>query len=536
MKALTTNKTLLGSLVALLLIVATGLFLQRDYMNEFPTHIHAWAEQDHYALTIGFMNNGFDFFHPETMIYNKQFPGWWKEAYDTTITSVDFPIHEYTVALLMKLLGTTSPWVFRLWTLLWAFLGLFFLYKTTNRITGGWMKSALVTAVALTSPVYTYYMNGFLPSIPALSLGIIGFWFYLNYYDSNLRKHFHLSIAFLTLAMLMRTTFAIELIAILCFELLRIFRKETSFLDKLPSVLISAALFVAYFLWNKHLSDLYGTIFLNELLPPEDWQDAKELVADTYTTWRFQYFQRAQYLVFLIIALAAIGVSIYQSVKNKKEQVSSKKPLSLWWLPLIEIFGCLLFSVAMMQQLPYHDYYLLDTFFLPLILLITLMLNILPTNQDHTFSQGLCYIFGVACAIMVTGASKSQGERRFIEDKAVIPYLCYQDSDKLLDSLDVPRDARILCLYGYAQNGPFIQMGRKGYTMFEDNEELFLTALTWDYDYIVIENNKFMKYFDTRRELLSRLKKIGGNDKITVCTPTNNWVYQADWQFFYPAK
>ena len=25
-------------------------------------------------------------------------------------------------------------------------------------------------------------------------------------------------------------------------------------------------------------------------------------------------------------------------------------------------------------------------------------------------------------------------------------------------------------------------------------------------------------------------------DKITVCIPTNNWVYQADWQFFYPAK
>ena len=71
--------------------------------------------------------------------------------------------------------------------------------------------------------------------------------------------------------------------------------------------------------------------------------------------------------------------------------------------------------------------------------------------------------------------------------------------------------------------------------MFEDDEELFLTALTWDYDYIVIENNKFMKYFDTRRELLSRLKKIGGNDKITVCKPTNNWVYQAHWQFFYPA-
>ena len=58
----------------MLLIVAAALFIEWDYMNEYPSHIHAWAEQDHYALSIGFLNNGFDFFHPETLIYNKQFP------------------------------------------------------------------------------------------------------------------------------------------------------------------------------------------------------------------------------------------------------------------------------------------------------------------------------------------------------------------------------------------------------------------------------------------------------------------------------
>ena len=283
-----TNKKHHGRIIAILLILVAGLFLQSGYMNEYPTHVHAWAEQDHYALALGFINNGFDFFHPETMIYNKQFPGWWKEAYDNTITSVDFPIHEFNAALLMKLLGTSSPWVFRLWTLLWGFLGLFFLFKVAYHLTHEWMKSALVVAIALGSPVYAYFLNGFLPGIPALSMGIIGLWFYLKYYDSGQRKYFHLSMAFLTLAMLMRTTFAIELIAILCFEMLRIFRKESTFLDKLPSVLISVALFVAYFLWNKHLRNLYGTLFLNELLPPEDWQDAKELIADTYHKWTYQ--------------------------------------------------------------------------------------------------------------------------------------------------------------------------------------------------------------------------------------------------------
>ena len=233
-------------------------FLQRNYMDEYPTHIHAWAEQDHYALALGFINNGFDLFHPETMIYNKQFPGWWQEPSATTITSADFPIHEYIVALLMKLFGTTSPWVFRLWTLLWAVIGLLFVYRIAFLVTKKFTKSLFVTFVALCSPVFVYYSNGFLPSIPALSMGIIGLWFYLRYYEDQKRRHFHLGIAFLTIAMLMRTTFAIELIAVLCFELLRVIRKESTLPDKLPSILISAALFLAYFLWNRHLRNLHG--------------------------------------------------------------------------------------------------------------------------------------------------------------------------------------------------------------------------------------------------------------------------------------
>lgn len=117
----------------------------------------------------------------------------------------------------------------------------------TYHITSDVTKSILVAAITLCSPVYAYYLNGFLPDIPSLSLGIIGLWFYLQYHDGGLRKHFHCCIAFLTLAMLMRTTFAIELIAIACFELLRAFRKESSFLDKITSLPIAVVLFSTYF-------------------------------------------------------------------------------------------------------------------------------------------------------------------------------------------------------------------------------------------------------------------------------------------------
>ena len=534
MKKPVINKLLLGHLIALALIVATGFFIQSGYMNEYPSHIHAWAEQDHYALSIGFINNGFDFFHPETMIYNKQFPGWWKEASETTVTSADFPIHEYNVALLMRLFGTNAPWVFRLWTLFIAFFGLYFLFKISFCITHDWPKSMFVVLVAMTSPVVAYYMNGFLPGIPALSMSIVGLWLYLKYHEGGQLKYFHLSVAFLTLALLMRTTFAIALIAMLCFEMLRVLRKETTFLNKLPSVVLAIGAYLASFLWNRHLRLTHGTIFLNNLLPPESWQDAKELITEAYNNWAFHYFQRLHYWLFLVFALIAIIATIFHAVaKNRHTNATSKKkPLSLLWLPFIQIFGCLLFTIAMMQQIQYHDYYFIDTFLLPLLLLLALTLKAFPSGKRNIIIVAECLVVAALAVVMIRNVVETQKTRRKIENYAQITYNNFKNSDQLLDALNVPKDAKILCLFGYAQNGPFIQMQRKGYSVMTDDPELLEAAFTWDFNYIVIENSKFETYLERHRDVLSKLKRVGGNDKFSVCTATNITIYQSATEFF----
>ena len=76
-------------IIALIFIVLAGVYIQLPYMNEFPSFIHAWSQSDRYAIALGFVNNDLDLFHPETFIYNKQFPNWWKCAYDNTVTSVE---------------------------------------------------------------------------------------------------------------------------------------------------------------------------------------------------------------------------------------------------------------------------------------------------------------------------------------------------------------------------------------------------------------------------------------------------------------
>lgn len=505
----------------MLLVVAAGLFIEWSYMNEYPSHIHAWAEQDHYALSIGFLNNGFDFFHPETMIYNKQFPGWWKEAYDTTVTSAGFPIHEYSSALLMKLFGTTSPWVFRVWTLLWAMLGLCFLYKISFLLTDDGAKSLLVASIALTSPVMAYYANGFLPGVPALSLSVTGLWCYLKHLQDHTKRHFCLGIALFTLAMLIRTTFAIALIAVLCFEMWRIIRKESTFLDKLSAVLCSLCAYLICFFWNRHLTQVHGTVFLNQLLPPESWQDAKELLSEAYQNWKFHYFQHVHYWLFLIIFIIAFAFVLYRAFdkKSPKPEIPSKKRLSLWWLPLIQLLGCVLFTIAMMQQIEYHDYYFLDTFFLPLLFVLILILRVIPKPSHKVVVCAEYLVAIVLLVVMVQNTADMQTIRRQSENYAWNTYQNYQDSDQLLDSLGVAKEAKVLCLYGYAQNGPFLQMKRKGFIVMEDKDELLEAAFQFPFDCVVIENEKLQIYYNNRASLFNRLKKIGGNDKISVFLP-----------------
>ena len=89
-----------------------------------------------------------------------------------------------------------------------------------------------------------------------------------------------------------------------------------------------------------------------------------------------------------------------------------------------------------------------------------------------------------------------------------------------------------MALYAYPQNGPFIQMKRKGYTVMKHKENIVNAALTWDYDYIVIEDNIYMDKFEERKEVLSRLSKVADNGRISVCTLSDTIVCESSDVFF----
>ncbi|MFN4122773.1 MAG: hypothetical protein ACK4GL_05635 [Flavobacteriales bacterium] len=48
------SKTYKDVFVALILLFA-GWYLHFPWLNEFPAHIHAWAQADRYAIALGFL-------------------------------------------------------------------------------------------------------------------------------------------------------------------------------------------------------------------------------------------------------------------------------------------------------------------------------------------------------------------------------------------------------------------------------------------------------------------------------------------------
>ena len=473
-----------GYLLAAIVVLLLGMLLGMRQVRSFPAFTHAWAQADRYAMAIGFVENGHDLFHPQTMIYNKQFPHTWMNDDGSTVTAVDLPLHEYIISLLMSLFGTTAPWVFRCFTWLVSLTGVWFLFLTAQRLTDDLFKSLLVAIVALTSPLYAFYFANYMPSAPALALSMAGLWAYIVYHRSGRTGYWHLAVGLVALATLLRTSQAVLLVALCAFEALRILRRETTLWNKLPSLVVAAAAIGGYMLWNSHLRDSYGSIFLNYLLPPRNWEEVSSVFDEMHWHWRFEYFSRLQHWLVAVGCVAAVVLLTVQK-KWRSDKLSLGWLVAIWWL------GELCFFVAMFRQYKNHDYYFLDSFFLPVLFTFILALRVLPNIKGHIPVAIATVALAVVGGVMYHEAKHKVADRCWEGDRAYICSQHFADSDQWLDQLGVSRDARILAFLAYPQNSPFIQMQRKGYTVMEYDPNIVNAVLQFSYDYLVVENEVY---------------------------------------------
>lgn len=524
----TMKKQIYEIIILLVLFVILFVFFHQNQIKKYPNSLHTWAQTDRYALALGFVNNNLNFFKPQTLIYNHQFPHNWQTPGVSTITAVDFPIHDYIPAVFMKITGCNSIFIFRIYILIYGFVGLFFLYKLALQQTKNRMKSFFVLIFAATSPVFIYYQQGLLPGIPSWANAVIGLYFYLKYHKNNTYKSYIAGITFLTLAALSRTTFAIPLVAAAIIEVLRRLKGHIRTFRFIP-LLVSVSILVGYAFYNSYLRNNYGSDFLHYILPPQNLAHALDILKATYKNWFTHYFSFGHYILFFALLVIAAAQFIQSKTGNSL--------FFNWFLLLIAaIFaGCGIFSILMLQQFAAHDYYFIDTFFLPFLLLLIAVLRKLPSIQILKQPVVSCIFISIVSVPLFVLAYNTHQQRIKVspDSRTASTIENFRDASSFLDSVGVPPNSRILVIDAIAPNLPFVFMQRKGYAVMNTKKQNIRQALKWDFDYLIVQNDYFVQdVYAAYPQILQKIKPIADNKNITLCRISNHNMEQTLSDFF----
>lgn len=522
------KKRSLTNSIALLLITFITLIFQFRHLNEMPAYTHTWAQNDRLALANGFVRNDLNFFKPQNYILNHQFPKNWSDPSYSTITAVEFPIHDYVPGVFMKAFGTNEPWVFHAYILIYSIVGFFFLYLLSEKICGSKIKAALVVIFAMTSPIYTFYQGGFLPTIPSIANTIIALYCYALYFEGDRKKWFRWALFFFTFAALARFTFVIPYLAVLGFELIRIFQKRAKFWPNILGVGLSALIIAAAQYYNSTLRAKYGSDFLSQLLPADNKEELKTILEHMWEVMVLAYLSMKHYfLLFLLAVLVLIAFLI-------KER-STYKTFNAWWIICLFWFiGVILFWFAMAKQFFAHDYYFLDTFYLPIVFFVALCLAILPKPQWY-FGETVMALFVIYFGIVsFRETSEFQKQRRLFtaNDHFTGSVINFEGSDEFLTRSGVAREDTILVIHAYGPNIPFIRMNRVGLAVMGHEPDDIDRGLNWKWDYVVFQKPYFMdEVYAIYPDILKKVESIAVNENLILCKRKTDTIPQSLMEF-----
>lgn len=470
-------------LIILGFILLSILFYQETIFYP-PSFIHEWTQADHLALSIHFQKNGYNIFLPET--YNLQSLN--------GITGVDLPLMDWMVAVISNILGSDLSLTFRLTVLGFNFIGYYFLYRWSKAFIEDELLAVFLTVFVFTIPILVYYQAGMIPSMTSFPLLLMA-----NYaYHKNKVNYF---LVCLTLAVLVRSTFGIFWITFLIISTQNLFKNKN-----VLKWSISLMFIVSYQVYKHYLNEIYGSQFLTTILPARDWDNFVWAITTTLRNWKFQLFTIGHYLMIFVIVW--LGSKRFRfDIRNNYLQIIT-----------ISLLGCTCFFFLMLRQFPHHEYYFIDTFYYPLILIIAVFLQsakeFLLRNKRLTIIGGvILLVLGTFQSFQIQKDKYADGDRNNAEKVRK----AFLEADKLLDSLGIRRDAKLLVLEPFNTNTPLISADRKGWTCLKSLPKEFDEYLQKDFNYILAAD--FLvpsEILSIDERMFKRLKRIGGNGKISV--------------------
>jgi 4-amino-4-deoxy-L-arabinose transferase-like glycosyltransferase len=205
----------------LLLAFIVALFFLNFYSKTLfyrPGSIHQWRQADCLSIAKNYYEEGMNFFQPKIHFQGPK---------DGRAVS-ECPILNYTAAALWKVFGE-HEFIYRLLEYLIYIVASFVMFNTILRFFRSALLSLLVVGIFLTSPLLSYYCLNFIADVPALSLCVISFCLFFNFYQTQRQYLFYVSLVTGTLAILMKASALTGISVLVFFTIVDLLRLNTVF-------------------------------------------------------------------------------------------------------------------------------------------------------------------------------------------------------------------------------------------------------------------------------------------------------------------
>lgn len=474
-----------------IIVVFVVIFLAMSLAYEYhkysfyrPQSIHAWRQTDCASQAYNYYKYDKNFFKPEIFLQCS-------DNFTTGYCAEEFPLIFYTIGILYSIFGF-HEYIYRIFSIVLFFIGLLYLYKTTLKLINDKFWSLFLTLVLFTSPVMVYYANNFVGNIQAFSITLVGWFFFINFYQNNKLKHFILAVSFFTLAALLKISELFSLITLaglLFLEITRMVRfKENQdiFSKKILSALVLFLAFLTVASWYVYahyynqIHDQHYYIFKTGFI----FSLTKEYIYSTWLEIRKIHF----YSYYHSSVLVLLAVSLLWNLINIK-----KANRLLVAITVIIFIGFVLYVLLFFEYFKDHDYYLISLYILPIFSFIT-SFDILQKKYNIKQSVVLKFLITLYFIFLVHYASKKIYERYYGWENSVYKqYENLYDIEPYLTKIGVKDTDKVICIPDNTPNISLYLMLRKGYTNFLGaNDRVIPLGIEKGAKYLIIYDEKLL--------------------------------------------
>jgi hypothetical protein len=458
-------------------IILLSLYFETpSIISKRPQSVHLQRQTDCASYALNYYQNKQPFFRPQV---HHRFA-------DNGYAVSEFPIVYYIAGRLYSIFGVHDYFI-RLLHYLLFLVGVVYAFKISRLFIANRLLQYLPALFFFSSSFIQYYGSNFLPDVASLSLAFVGFYYYLLYRKRTLFYYFLLAALFFTFAGLLKISALILWVAILLlyfYEQFQKWRKQAFVWKDLFVWFVFSLSFMVLFAWvsfDKYYATKYhfgGNLFGLYPIWDASPHEVLSIFHRLFNEWMVVIMTWPMWCMLVLMICFVI-------------RRHAKADAFMLHITLLSGLGCLIYSLCWFRAYYHHDYYMINVFCFPVLLMI-LFLSIFEKEleRQNQKMQKLVYL----CILLLFSYSiydcSSALKKRYSDQKYYTINPALYEIEPYLRKIGMKRNDLVMSVPDGSTNTSLYLMNQIGWT------ECFNSS-SYSIDYFISAGAKFLIVSDT---------------------------------------